>query len=112
MGEKIALSLCLTLILELSFAFMWGLRRLDLVLVAVMNILTNPLVVLWNYFTARYGYAVSILFPEAIAIAIEVLLLRFRGKNIKCPILLGVIINVFSYNAGLILEYLLRRLIV
>ena len=111
MIEKLALSLCLTLILEFFFAWLWGVRKQDLALIAGMNILTNPLVVLWNYFTVSYGSLVSILLPETAAIIVEVFLLKFRGKNINSPILLGIFINVFSYNTGLILEYLFRRFI-
>ena len=42
----LAISLALTLAVEVPVAFCWGLRRRDLLLCVLVNLLTNPAVVL------------------------------------------------------------------
>ena len=107
MIEKFALSLALTLFFELAYAAFWGLRGRDQLLVAGMNVLTNPLVVLWYSLTAGSGFLISTLLPELIAVAAEAWLLCRFGKNVTKPILLAVCINAFSYTLGLLVNYLL-----
>ena len=48
--HSLLISLLLTLMLELLFALIWGIRKKGLVLVILMNILTNPAVVLLHFF--------------------------------------------------------------
>lgn len=105
MIEKLALSLLLTWILEMLYALGWGVRGKDLLLILIMNTLTNPLVVLWNSQTVQTGYVISTLLPELAAIAVEALILKKFSKNITYPALLAVCINPFSYIIGLMLNY-------
>lgn len=106
MIEKLFASLCLTLIIELLYAAGWRVKGKDLWLIVGMNILTNPLVVLWNSWMYSHGYLISTLLPELAAITTEAVLLKRFGKNISYPVLLAVCINVFSYVLGLFINFL------
>ena len=94
-----ALSLGLTLLFEVPFACLWGLRsRHNLTVAVLVNVLTNPAVVLLN---ALGG---PILLLEAAAIAVEAVSYRHCGKEIQRPVLLACCANVFSYSMGLLLQ--------
>lgn len=110
MPEKLIISLLLTLMLEILFALLWGLRKRNLLLVVFINLLTNPAVVLWNYLSCHMGYVICVIIPELTAIVVETVILLYFSKGVKKPLLLGIFINVFSYNAGIILEMIFRRL--
>lgn len=107
MVEKLLLSLTLTLILELLYALGWKIHGNDLRIVIWMNVLTNPLVVLWNTWMSEAGYLISTLAPELAAVAVEAVLLKRFGKDISYPVLLALCINIFSYVSGLIIYYFL-----
>lgn len=102
MIERLILSLLLTLVFELLYALGWGVRKKDLLLVFLVNILTNPLVVLFHSVTESHGILLSIILPELTAIAVESYLLKRYSKDILYPILLAICINVFSFFAGLL----------
>lgn len=106
MMERLIVSLLVTLLLELSYALGWQVRGKDLLVIIWMNILTNPLVVLINYFTASAGFVISTLLPELAAIAAEAIILKRFSKNIHFPILLAFCINIFSYICGVFIRYL------
>ena len=106
MTERLLLSLGLTLALELLFAIGWGVKGKNLLLAAAMNVLTNPLVVIWNSLTAGTGILISTVAPELAAIAAEAFLLRRYGRDIPYPVLLGICINVFSYFSGITIQNL------
>ena len=96
-----AVSLGLTLLLELPFVYLWGLRsRHDLTLAALVNVLTNPAVVL------LYQLGCPALPLEAAAVAVEALCYRGCGQQIRRPVLLALCANVFSYTLGLLLNRL------
>lgn len=105
MVERLILSLVLTLIFEMLYALGWKVRGKDLLIILWMNVLTNPLVVIFNYFTTDFGYLISTLLPELTAITAEAIILKRYGKNIYFPILLAVCINIFSYVLGVIISY-------
>ena len=99
-----ALSLGLTLVFELTFALLWGLRRRDLLLCALVNVLTNPVVVL-----------LYLLFPhpaataawECMAAAVEGWYYRRYGQNIRAPRLFSVLCNGISFSLGLVINQFL-----
>ncbi len=103
MIERLLISLFATLVLELAFALFWNVRKWDLALVAIINVLTNPLVVLWNDYFLESGLLISVTLPELCAIALEAFLLFRFGKYIKNPFLLAICLNVFSYSSGLLI---------
>ena len=97
-------ALLLTLVLELSFALAWGLRKQQLSIVLLMNVLTNPAAnILYSFMTAYMGL------PKLpLAIVLEFAAIAIEGLCckgiIKKPWLFAVLINLFSYTAGLILQ--------
>ncbi len=105
MIEALLPSLFLTQLFELPFAWLWGAKNKDLIVVLLMNILTNPLVVMWHYTTWELGFLISTVLPELAAIVTEATLLRKFTKNTPYPVLLGVMINLFSYSAGVLYNF-------
>ena len=95
------ISLGLTVVLELLLALCWGIRGRDLLLVVLVNALTNPLVVLWHNLS---GWTAL---PELCAVITEALLYRAKGDRIRWPFWFSAAANVFSYSTGVLLAYLL-----
>lgn len=94
-----AVSLGLTLLFEVPFAWVWGLRSRHNITVAILvNLLTNPAVVLLKVL------GIPILLLEGAAIAVEAVCYRLCGEDIRHPVLLSACANVFSYSIGLILN--------
>jgi len=97
-----AISLGLTLLLELPLAVLWGVRRRrDIQLAVLVNVLTNPAVVL------LHALGCPALPLEAAAIAVEGVCYRACGEDIRRPYLLALCANVFSYGLGLVLALIL-----
>lgn len=100
-----ALSLGLTLLLEVPVAYCWGLRsRHDLTVAVLVNVLTNPAVVLLNGLLSAAPWWAVQLPLEAAAIAVEAFCYRHCGKDIRRPCLLSLCANCVSYGAGLALN--------
>lgn len=94
-----AISLSLTLLLELPFVYLWGLRsRHNLKLAVLVNVLTNPAAVLLR------GFGIPVLLLEAVVVAVEGVCYQARGEAIRRPFLLALCANVFSYRIGLVLN--------
>ncbi|MBD5150803.1 MAG: hypothetical protein HDT18_10680 [Oscillibacter sp.] len=106
----LAVSLLLTLVFEEGFALAWGLRgRRELGLVALVNILTNPAVVLLYYTAAGplHWNAIPVtVVLEASAILVEWLCYRAFSEQVKRPFLFALLINLFSYGAGCVINLL------
>lgn len=110
MLRSLTLSLGLTLVLELAGALLFGFRRKrDLLLVALVNVLTNPLVVLiCNLYLILSGVPIPwywILPLEVFAVLVEGFLYH-KGLSHKPvhPLLLSLILNGISYIGGLLLS--------
>ena len=103
----LALSLLLTLVLEEAFALLWGLRgRRELTVVALVNILTNPAVVLlYHLSTGLLGWnpvwVTAIL--ECAAVIVEWRCYKSCSYQLKRPFLFALLANVISYGVGCIL---------
>ncbi len=104
MLTSLALSLGLTLLIEIPLAFLLGLRKgMDLLCVVLVNVVTNPsLVLILNLFSLRGvppWYLIAGL--EVAAFAVEAF---FYHKCLsRCPIhplLLSLILNGLSYLGG------------
>lgn len=109
MLRSLALSLGLTLLLEIPAALILGLRRKeDILLVGLVNILTNPLVVLilnlFFLFTASPPPWFLILPLEVFAVLTEGFIYQ-KGLSYRRihPFLLSLILNGISYFGGLLL---------
>ena len=110
MLEILAVSLLLTLVFEEGFALVWGLRgRRELGLVALVNVLTNPAVVLL-YYTAtglwRWNAIPVVIVLEAAAVLVEWRCYRAFSDQVKHPFLFALLINLFSYGAGCVINLL------
>ena len=104
---SLGVSLGLTLLFEVPFALLWGLRKGDLTLCVLVNVLTNPVVVLctllWRTFVPCPDWpAVAVL--ELAAVVTEGLLYRDIGEHIRKPLLLSVCANALSYSLGLLIN--------
>lgn len=102
---SLAISLALTLLLELLFALMVGVRKTrDLVLVVLVNTLTNPPVVLLHtLFPAVWVTALL----ELSAVGVEAAIYSKCAQSIRKPLLFSLGINAFSYLTGLLLNHVL-----
>ena len=97
----LGVSLLLTLLLELAFSLLAGLRGAKvLCLVALVNALTNPPVVL--LYTLFPTLAAKILL-EVGAVLIEGLIYRKCAPALKRPYLFSLGANAFSYFVGAML---------
>lgn len=94
-----AISLGLTLLFELPFVYIWGLRgRHNLALTVLVNVLTNPAAVL------LHGLGIPALPLEAAVVVVEGFCYQTCGENVRRPVLLALAANVFSYGVGWILN--------
>lgn len=98
-------ALVLTLALELLFALIWGVRRDGLLLVLLMNIMTNPAVNFLHYI------AVYLLDWPAfwVVLVLELAVVTAEGfccrGMIKRPWLFAFFINAFSYGMGELIQH-------
>ncbi len=105
------ISLGLTLVIELLIAFLMKVRgRTEFLIAALVNVLTNPLVVLIVYYTMfrapALRWPVEILL-EILVIPAEGLLYRAAKKSgfhFSRPFLLALVCNLSSYGFGLALN--------
>jgi len=98
-------SLSLTLILELGFALCWGLRQKhDFTVVILVNILTNPVVVLL-YHTVPHAKD-FVLFLELGAVLVEAFCYHFCSVTLRKPVLFSMCANLFSYGTGCVINLL------
>lgn len=106
----LAASLLLTLAFEEGFALFWGLRgRRELGLVALMNCLTNPPVVLLYHTAAglwRWNGLLVTAVLEGAAVLVEWRCCRAFSEQVKRPFLFALLINLFSYGAGCVINLL------
>ena len=98
-------SLLLTLLLECAFALVAGARTpRRLLLVALVNVLTNPpVVMLCTLFPSPLRTAAT----ELAAVLTEGLIYRARADWLRRPFLFSLAVNAFSYLTGLLLNLLL-----
>lgn len=98
-------ALLLTLTFELLFALVWGVRKDRLLLVVLMNIMTNPAVNLLHYLAVYLlGWPAFWVIPvlELAAVIAE----GFCCKGvIRRPWLFAVLINAFSYSMGALIQH-------
>ena len=107
---SLGVSLGLTLLFEGVFALLWGLRGRDLLLCALVNLLTNPplvfCVLCWRHFgPAPAWLPVPIL--EALAVWAEGHFYKKDGENIRRPWLFSLCANAFSYTMGIVISALI-----
>lgn len=98
------LSLGLTLVFELAVALCWGLRRRNLLLCGMVNVMTNPAVVLLHFlFPAPLLTALL----ELGAVAVEGFCYSRFGEQVRKPWLFSLVVNAFSFGMGLLINQLM-----
>ena len=103
------ISLICTIVIEITFAFMLGYRKKDLINVLLVNILTNPLlnsvIVAINYYYGLEARNISLLILEILVVLVEgfVYSKYLTKKNIN-GYLLSLVLNIASYGLGLLIN--------
>ena len=102
---SLGVSLALTLAFEGLFALLWGLRGRDLLLCCLVNVLTNPPVVLCALLWRSFGPGpdwLPVPLLEAGAVLAEGYFYRRNGERVRRPFLMSLCANAFSYGLGLV----------
>lgn len=101
-------SLACTLVLELVFAVLVRMKgRKNYILLVLVNILTNPVVVLLYYITrccTRIPIIPVLLLLEVSAVVVEGTYYKKYGEGIRNPMLFSIGANLFSYWVGELLQ--------
>ena len=104
----LAVSLTLTLALEEVFALLWGLRgRRELAVVVLVNVLTNPLVVLlYHAAVGLWGWSAPAVTAalECAAVVVEWRCYRACSRQLRRPLLFAALANLCSYTAGCVIN--------
>lgn len=107
---SMAISLGLTLTIEIIFALIFRVtNRKDLLLILLVNFITNPsLVFLYNFIAGKtyMDESLILLMLEIPAFAVEALLLRLYSERIRHPVLFAAGANLSSYLIGQLIEVL------
>ena len=102
-----AISLGLTLLLELLIARLCRLRGRDYLLVVLVNILTNPAVVYLDMVCASHvpnGRDLWQIPLEVAVILIEGWCYARYARSLRRPWMFALVANLFSYGCGLLLN--------
>lgn len=103
--KEILPPLLITLALEVLVAAIWGLRRKDLALCVLVNLLTNPLV---NFLYLVLPSVWALLGLECAVVMAEGTLYRTLGEGIRRPLALSLTANGVSFFLGAIILFFLR----
>lgn len=94
--KMFGISLGLTLLLELPVAWLWGLRRRELVTVVAANLMTNPLAVALNLAgIPQIPIEIGVVLAEGWA---------YRLHFEKRPLLLAFVSNALSWGIGILIQ--------
>ena len=107
----LAISLCLTLLFEVGFFLIIGKRnKKDLLLVILVNTLTNPLVVLiyWiAYHNTNWNTAIIKVPLEVFAVLTEGYIYKKYAQTIKRPFVFSLAANTISFTLGLLIQQIM-----
>ena len=118
MSKDIVISLIFSLILTLLLEAVFFLvvrsiegkhDKKDLLLVVMVNILTNPAVVLLYWLVILYtniNYIIILAPLEIFAVLTEGYIYKKNGRIFKHPYLFSIAANSFSFGTGLLLQLL------
>lgn len=103
--------LILTVLIETLIAFILGYRKKDLINVILVNVMTNPIVVMIPvYFNVKYGIVernIALGILEIVTLFVEgFIYYKFLERRKINPFLLSLILNFSSYIAGVIINSL------
>ena len=94
--------------INIFFNAKWNKR--DILLVILVNTLTNPIVVLvyWIlYYNTNWNTILIIIPLEVFAVLTEGYIYKRNSECIKRPFLFSLLVNAFSYSAGLLISQFL-----
>ena len=102
-------SLLITLLIEITIAFILKYRKMDLLMVLLVNIMTNPLlnslVVCVDYYYGNSYRTITLIIMEILVVFIEGLIYNKSVSNKKINgYLLSLILNASSFLFGLIIN--------
>ena len=104
----LAASLALTIAIESGFSVLIGIRnKKDLLLVIMVNVLTNPIVVLLYWIAVYYTNwnTVLVIIPlELFAVLTEGFYYKKYAQKIKRPFIFSIAANAVSYSIGFIIQ--------
>lgn len=106
----LAISLALTLIIEVCFFILTGKRnKKDLLLTVAVNVVTNPVVVLMFWLSLYTDWnRVAVMVPlELCAVCTEGYYYKKCGQDFKRPYLFSVAANAVSFIIGVLLQQLI-----
>lgn len=98
------LPLALTLAFEGVLAVVWRLRRWDLLLFVLVNVLTNPAAVLLHALFPGRAVTAAL---ELGVVAVEGLCYDRLGYAIRRPWLFSLSANAFSFCLGLVADFMI-----
>ncbi|MFI3168082.1 MAG: hypothetical protein R3Y32_08220 [Bacillota bacterium] len=102
--KLLAIGVLSTLATELSVALIFKVKKTDLYIVALSNILTNPLVVLLYYLFAHgMPYEIIIIAILEITAIITEWIIYKKRTSIASPAVFAVVANAVSYGIGLMI---------
>lgn len=105
------ISLGMTILLEGLFAIALRIRnKKDLLLVCLVNLLTNPPIVLGYYLAVYYTSwnPTLVKIPlELLAISVEAYYYTTRGQKFHHPVWFAIAANLISYSTGVIIRMVL-----
>jgi len=110
MIRSLVISLILTVALESGFFLLTGKRdKKDLLLLVLVNVVTNPVVVLLYLLASFYTdwNLILVLIPlEIFAILFEGYCYNKYGREFKRPYVFSAAANIFSYWMGVLIQFL------
>lgn len=95
------LSLVLTLVFEGIIALVWKLRKWDLLLFVLVNVLTNPAAMLFHALFPGWGVTAVL---EVCVVLVEGALYRRLGCGVRRPWFFSLCANGFSFCMGLAVD--------
>ena len=107
---SLAVSLLLTIIIEISISFIIGIReKEDLKVVFWTNVLTNPVVVYIancvKVLNNNVIYNIAVFIMEVLVIIVEFIIYKkFLDYKKKSPLLISSINNIISFSLGIIIS--------
>jgi hypothetical protein len=108
---SLALSLAFTLVLETGFFLLAGKRdKKDLLLLLLVNVLTNPIVVLSFWLVALYtdwNTYLALIPLELFAVLTEGYYYKKHGLSFRRPYLFSLFANMVSFGIGELIQQLL-----
>ncbi len=115
MTEAYLIPLFLTVLIEETAAYLLGLRGKDLLLVLLVNVITNPVLVtlsltLMYYISVGTGQILTYLILEPIVIYVEYRFFDMYLSAKRDPFRLSLILNLLSITGGILWQTISKSL--